>query len=296
MGYTTTEFIASVKRRAAIPTSQSTYTEAGILAIGDEELRSDLLPLIMKSQEGYYDFDVDTSVNATGVYEIPTRAVGGKLVNAALIDGSQRVDLAYLTEDSLGRLDETYGSPGFYIKRNQVYLVPADVGLPTFRQTIILRPGQLVVTSAAAQITAIDTGTGTLTFTSGTIPATFTTALTYDFIQQNPHFDHIEIDKTSPSITSTTMVFSSLSARLAVGDWVAIAGQSPIVQVPVEIQPLLIQETVNTILRGQGDLEKLAAGEKKSERMEKSTTNLYTPRVEDEGKKLVNKTGILRRN
>lgn len=298
MAYTTTELVANIKTRAAVPTSQSTYTVAKILGIADAELRSYMLPLVMKSQEAYYQYDVDTTLNATGIYDIPTRAVGGKVVNCALLDGDSRLDLAWITEEGLQRYDQTNrGRPGVYIKRNQVILVPATgTQYTTIRITIIIRPGQFVETSAAAQITAIDTGTNTLTFASGTIPAAFVTSATFDLIQAKPHFDHLAIDQTAATITGTTMIFSSLPSRLAVGDWVSLAGESPIVQVPVELQPLLEQCAANTILRAQGDLEKTAAGEKKLSMMEKDTTNLYTPRIENEGKKLVNRTRILRRS
>lgn len=297
MAYTTTQFIANVKRRAAIPTSQSTYTNAGIMALGDAELRSFILPMVMNSHEMYYAYDVDTALNATGIYEIPTRSIGGKIVDVALVSGDDRLDVDWITEDSLVRYDQTpSGSPGVCIKRNQMRLIPVDgAGFSSIRQTILIRPGQFVETSACAQITAINTGTNTVTFATGTIPATFVTSATFDFIQNKPHFDHLAIDQTATSITTTTMVFSSLSSRLAVGDWVSLAEESCIVQCPVELQPLLEQSTANTILRAQGDLEKAASGEKELKRMVDGCTNLYTPRIEQEGKKLVNRSNITRR-
>lgn len=251
----------------------------------------------MKSQEFYYAYDVDTSINATGLYNIPTRAVGGKIVNAALISGNERYDLSWITEEGLYRTDHTVsGKPGIYIKRNEVILVPAtQTGYDSIRLTITIRPGQFVETSACAQITAINTGTNTVTFASGTIPSTFVTSQTFDIIQNKPHFDHLAIDQTASSITTTTMVFSSLPSRLVVGDWVSLAEQSCVIQCPVEIQPLLEQDTANTILRAQGDLEKAAVGEKELKKMVENTTNLYTPRIEQEGKKLVNRSRLTRR-
>lgn len=297
MAYTTTDFITNVKRTAAIPTSQTTFTADGILAIGYGELGSSILPMIMKSQEAFYEFDVDTAINASGIYNIPTRAVGGKLVNMSLIDGDNRHDLDWITEEGLGRLDDTGGNgSGAYIKRNQLYLVPKDGGgFTTLRQTIIIRPGRFVQTTAAAQITGINTGTNTLTFASGTIPATFTTAETFDFIQAKPHFDHVEIDKTASSVTTTTMVFSSLDSRLAVGDWVALAGESPIIQVPVELQDMLELETAKMILLSQGDMQKLEKIKDELKEKKRDNTNLYTPRIEKEGKKIVPKHRMLRR-
>ena len=210
MPFTTTEFITNVKKRAAMPTSQATFSVSNMLAFADAELRSFIVPTIMKAQEYYYAFDVDYTINSTGIYEIPTRAIGGKINNIALIDGTSRKDVNWITEDSLTRYDQTdLGKPGVYLKRNQIHLVPAtDAGFTTLRVTIIIRPGQLVETQGCAQITAIDTNTNTLTFTFGTIPQSFSVSRKYDFIQAEPNFDHVSIDQTPLEITSTTMTFS----------------------------------------------------------------------------------------
>lgn len=295
MEYTSTAFVSAVKRLAAMPTDQDTFTTEKFLEIGDEQILSYILPGLAQKLEQYYAYDVEESVNATGVYEIPSRAVGGALLNVALLDGTSRHDVSWISEDQLDRTDESLtGKPGCYIKRNQLILVPpTSHGYDTLRKTILIRPNSLIQTSSAAQITAINTGTGTLTFAS--LPSTFTTARSYDFIQQNPHFDHVEIDKSATTITSTTMVFASLSSRLAVGDWVAIAGQSPIVQVPVELQVLLRYKAAQSCLMSQGDTEHYKTITKDIELMEKGLTSIFTPRIKQEGKKIINRSPLLRR-
>ncbi len=297
MSFTTTEFLDRVKTRGGIPTNQNTLTTARLLNIGDDGIRSYILPLIMKAREFYYAYDDDRDVNATGVYDLHSRAVAGKLINACLLSGTSRLDLAWVTEEELSVTDTPVsGRPGMYLKRNQLITVPIALGFDTLRMTIPIRPGKLVPTTEAAQITAINTATKTLTFATGTIPSTFTTSVLFDIIQDKPHFDHLSIDQVVTSVTTTTMVFSStLSSRLVVGDWVSLAGESPVVQVPVELQPLLVQNTANTCLRSQNDLEALAAGEKELARMEKDTVSLYNPRIETEGKKIIMRSGILRR-
>jgi hypothetical protein len=267
-----------------------------MLMLADDELRSYLLPMILKSQEAYYDYDDLRTINSTGIYDMSTRAVASKLVNAALIDSDNRQNLSWITEERLIKTDNTsIGVPGIYFKRNQVYLIPpTEHGFPQIKFTISLRPGKFVLTTAAAQITAI--AGNTLTFATSTIPSTFTSSVTYDLIQANPHFDPLGIDLAASSVTSTTVVLTATpSSRLAVGDWLCLAGESPIVQVPVELQPLLAQKVANTMNRAQGDLENLAAGEKELGRMEKAVTSLYTPRIQKEGKKLVLNSNILRR-
>lgn len=297
MAYTTTEFIANVKVRASVPTAQVTFTTARILSYGDAEIRSYINPLLLKCREYYLSYDIDTAVNSTGIYDISTRAVGSSLINACLIDGQSRLDLAWLTEDELTQTDNSpRGIPGCYIKRNQLILLPpTSHGFSTLRYTINLRQGDMVATSAAAQITAIDTGTNTVTFAASTIPSNFTTSLTYDFIQAKPHFDSIGIDYACSSVTSTTMVFSTLPSRLVVGDWVAIAGQTPIPQIPIDLAPLLEQKVACSILRTLTDQDSYKIGMDELDRMEKNTMPLYTPRMEGEGKKINMRNGLLRR-
>lgn len=297
MPYTTTEFITNVKKRSGMPTSQATFSVNNMLAFADAELRGFVVPLVMKAQEFYYAFDVDTPISSTGVYEIPSRAIGGKLINVALIDGTNRKDVNWITEDSLTRYDQTsYGRAGAYIKRNQLYLVPPDAaGYVTLRLTIVIRPGQLVQTQECAQITGIDLTNNTLTFDVGSIPPTFVPGKKLDIIQAEPHFDHISIDQIPTSITSTSLIFDSLSERIQVGDWVCLANQSCVIQCPVEVHGLLEQATSNTILRAQGDLEKLKSGEEKLQQIYQTTINTYNPRIEAEGKKITNRSRILRR-
>lgn len=297
MSYTTTEYLDAVKVRGMIPTTQNTFTTARLLALGDQAIQSYLVPRILKSKQGYYEYDIDTALNSTGVYNISRRAMGGKLINASLILGTTKEDCDWIDEDNLFETDKSpTGRPSIYLKRNQVILVPPATGHTYFRQTIPLRPGILVATSSAAQIVSINTGTKTLTFTSGTIPSTFTSSLTYDLIQDKPHFDHLAIDQIVTSVTSTTMVFQdTLPERLAVGDWVSIAEQSPVVQIPVELQPLLYQKVSNTCLRSHGFNQKADNGEKELADMEREVWPAYISRIEKEGKKLVPRNGLLRR-
>lgn len=260
-------------------------------------MRSYILPLLLRSREYYLAYDYQAAVNSTGLYAIPTRAVGAKLVDAALINDNQRQDLTWITEDELNRTDDTpRGIPGVFIKRNTVHLVPpTQHGFGYINLTYNLRPGNYVETSAAAQITGINTLTNTLTFASGTIPSTFVTGATFDMIQDQPHFDALAIDQTASVITTTTMVFSSLNSLLAVGDWVSLANESPIIQCPVEIQPLLEQKVACTIVRSQGDLDSYKAHLEELKDMEKLTQTIYLPRIEKEGKKLMMRNRILRR-
>lgn len=297
MAYTWTELLDDIKVRGAVPTSQPSYTEARLLRLANAVMASRIVPDVMKAREQYYEYDVDSSITDQATYAIPTRAVGGKLSNVAAIDGTKRMDLSRYFEEEL---DDYLYSPsikmGFYIKRNSLYLLPADGGgWSTLRLSIIMRPNQIVAQSSAAQISSISSNT--LTCTS--VPASWTSSNTFDLVQANPHFDWLGIDKAASAVVTGTNGTITLSATppstLAVGDWVGLSGQTPVVQCPVEFHPLLAQEVANICLKAQGDEAAYKLGLEEANLIRESVMSTINPRVESEGKKLVNRSGLLRR-
>lgn len=296
MAYTWTELLDDIKVRGSIPTSQSTYTEARLLRLADAVFRSKILPLVDKVREGYYSYDVDFTIANGSSFLIPTRAVGAKLENAAFIYGSQRQNAIRYYEEELTDMSLSPSiKPGFYIKRNRVFPVPTDGGgYTTLRLTIVMRPNRLCVSSDACQVTAINTGTNTLTFT---VVPDWDTSDTLDIVQQDPHFDWLAIDQAITSVTTTTIAFASaLPADLAVGDWVSLAGETPVIQCPVELHPLLAQEVANVCLKAQTDQAAYALGKEEAELIKEGITSLLSPRVEQQGRKISNRTGLLRRS
>lgn len=295
MAYTWTELLDDIKVRGSIPTSQSTYTEARLLRLADAVFRSKILPIVDKVREGYYSYDVDFTVANGSSFLIPTRAVGAKLENVAYLNGNQRQDATRYYEEEL--LDLTLApswKPGFYLKRNRIFPVPSDGGgYTTLRLSIIMRPNKFCVNSDACQVTAINTGTKTLTF--DTVPD-WDTGDTLDIIQDSPHFDWLAIDQVVTAVTTTTIAFSSaLPADLAVGDWVSLAGETPVIQCPVELHPLLAQEVANVCLKAQTDQAAYTLGKDEAELIKEGIIALLSPRVEQEGRKISNRTGLLRR-
>jgi len=297
MGYTFDDILDEVKLRGMVPTSQNTFTPARFQKLFDSEIRTHILPMMLKLRENYFSYDDDRTAAAGGL-AISTRAIGGKVQNVALIDGTSRLDLPWISEEEQSDTDESPVSrPGAYIKGNSLYVKPATShGFPTVRMSIFLRHGSVVPESEAAQITAINTGTKTLSFTSGTIPSTWTTSNTFDLIQSNPQFDTLAIDQSITSVTSTSIIFSStLPTRLAVGDWVALAGETPIIQLPVELHSYLAQLVANQCLKNSPHTKAYEAGLAEIKEMGKNIINLFSPRIEKEGKSIKNRTGMLRR-
>lgn len=296
MPYTTDDLIAGIKRRGAIPSSQATFLPADFLAMADNEIRTNLLPTILKARESYYSFDVVSAIDPTNaVYPVPTRAVGVKLQNVFVEDSqSNRCELNLIEEgEVINPAVPQSGNPSFYFKGNNIILVPPNPSaFASLVQTIFIRPSQLVQTTACSQVTAINTGTNTLTFSA--VPSTFLTTTKLDLIQGVPHYDLLAIDQFPTTVTSTTLIFASLPARLAVGDWVSLAQTAPVVQIPTEFQGVLEQRVANSYLQSQGFTQGLEEGRKALAEME-GTFLLINPRSERNLKKIVNRSGVLRR-
>ena len=79
---------------------------------------------------------------------------------------------------------------------------------------------------------------------------------------------------------------------LAVGDWVAETGFSPIPQIPFEAHKLLEQRVVIKILEGLKDQTGMKMAEDGYEAMVEKFTQLVTPRVDGAPQKLVSRRGL----
>lgn len=283
--FTTTELLTSIKLKGHIPSNQAPFTDANLMAIGDDEIDTILMEQIKSTRENYYLTSVDLSVTSDGVYPIPLRAIGGGLALAQIVSGSMiyPITRSELSEQ-FSTVTSASGFYGFQLSGNNIKVLP----LPTsgvVRLSYYCIPNKMVATTAAAQITAVSSGT--LTFAAGTIPSTITTNSPCDIIKDQPGFDWWNIDLTPSSVSSTQIVFSSVNSNVAVGDWVALAGQSPVPQIPVEFRPLLVQRIIQQYYESQGYTEKLTASQAKLSKMEKAVFGLINPRVAEAPKRIV---------
>lgn len=279
--YTTTRLLADIKRSAHFPTNQTTFEDSDLLAIADYELQTFILPLMLRIRENYLLKDRSVPISGES-YPIPTRAIGGKLADVQLIVGNFIEQLRLI---QIGQLDSTIASPvgarAFYIKRNSIILTP----VPTYGDLKISyysRPGKLVGALECGQITDIDTLNSTITVSA--VPSTFTTQQLYDLIQNQSGFDTLSEDIQVTNIAGNVLTVSTIPDLLAEGDWISLAGEAPIAQIPVELMPLLTQAVVCEIYEIQGYLSKLERAKAKLDKMSEDLMALVTPRVSEAAK------------
>lgn len=302
MAYLSTDLMAAVKRYAAIPTSQVTFLPADFYAFADDSIRLKILPLVLKHMAEYYVYPFNFSVNSNqNLYAIPSRAVNMNLRSVEIVsssDADTKVNLEQLNREDLyagisGNVRYLIKKNGFYVEGNNLVLYPTPTqDLDILRMNIFIRPNQLVDPGACAQITAINTGSNQLT-TSG-VPSSWLTSNTFDLIKAQPGFDPTAIDQNVTNINSGVITFTStLPSNVSIGDYICLAGQSCVVQVPVELQPLLFQYVVVRILSAQGD-PKLKDAKEELKQLEDNASLLLTPRVQGSVKRVVNARGINR--
>lgn len=298
--FTTTALLTSINNRALVPTSQTTYQTSDILALASEEVRSYIVPMIMKMRSEYFTYaspDVAIQANVSK-YAIPYRAIGGKLRGVQLIDNAGNIfDFPLIEEEDecfFNYGSNTATSFAFKLEGNAVKITPPPTSNSGsfIRFLIYFRPNELVATSAAAQITAINTGTGQVTITA--VPSTFSTGTSLDLINGFPGFECRAYDQTPTDITGAVITFATLPVGLSVGDWIALSGQTPIPQIPYDLHPLLAQSTAARLLESQGDVQGLELANAKLKQLEENAMHLLSPRTDGNAKKLINRYSTLR--
>lgn len=297
VSYTTTDLIESVKKRGGVPTSQSTFETDDFLRFGNEELQMGVVPFLMAIREEYFVTYTDTAVvNSQGAYDIPSRAIGGKLREIIYVgSGNQQMSLARIQVDEIPSIDNTIntGTPNyFYFQGNKLHVLPTpNSGSGTLRLYYFLRPNNLVPVNEAARIVSIDTGTNSIVVNE--LPTTMTTGTVCDFVQALPPFETLEQDTTITNVASTTITFASLPDGLAAGDYLCLQKESPVPQIPVELHSMLAQRMAIKCLESLGNREQMNYAQAKLDKMEVELRGLMANRVEGEPQKISNSNNIM---
>lgn len=293
--YTTTELISKIKTGGMIPTSQGTFNNARFLEVINRELQTAIVPSIKKVREEYFvNFTDVTIIASQKKYNIPTRAIGSSLRDVTIVSasGEELRSLPLLDPDQLTAPLNSFissGREGFFLESNKVVLTALPNTGELLRLKFFQRPNQLVETTSCSQITSIDNATdvtisGTTSLTTGDI---------VDVIQDQPHFNSLSIDEAI-TVSGSIITFSAVPTDTKVGDWICLAGDSPVPQIPVEYHDVLVQSAIVKILEALGDFKGMQAAEAKLQQIQNDALTLITPRVDGEPKKIVNHWSPLR--
>ncbi len=277
--YTTDALIESIKRRGAIPLNQATYTADRALAMADDELQTMIAPLILKLKADHFLTYSDQTTTTSVVYDIPASAHNRSLHAVVYVasDGSETrlTKIDFDVETSFNADGEFFPGGAYYLRGDKVVLYPDSTAGRTLRMYFYRLPNQLVATTDAAEVLSVDTVTDIITCSS--VPAAWVVGDSICCVAGTPGFDLRFEAKTIVAVSSPTVTVDDASSVVA-GDWLAMEGDSPIPQIPVEVHPILAQATVVKILEGLGD-PKTERSEKKLQQIMEMYTGVGTPRV-----------------
>lgn len=298
---TTTKLVDSVRKRAMIPDDTSVFEDQDIVDILNEEIDVGLLSTLMSlNEEHLVEYEDQALANTVNGYKIPYRAVGNKLRDVAIVSpntsSSGLVDAHYeLSRVSLEELSDyrndyiSIDEDTFYIQGDQVFLVQSDIRSGShIRMYFYLRPNAIVLEDRTAKIIAIDRNTGVISLNR--FPDDFSGLPEFDFVSYRSPNKIISYDITSSSVDSNTRTVtfntSDIPDDLKVGDYLCIAEETPVPNLPTEYHPLLAQRAAVHILESLGDTEGLSNALRKLDQMEKSVMQITDTRVEGAPEKI----------
>lgn len=284
--FTTVQLIKDVKRRGSVPTNQALFEDQDFVDMMSDCLEIRMIPNILRTREEFFvtteDFDIAADQRR---FALPERATGGRIRQLQILDENdkpianiQRLQ-PELGEDSLHQ-DLHHHAPvfGYFFEGNTIVLSQdIDKLGPKLRVKYFRRPNRLTTVENAGQITAIDTGTGSLTLSN--LPAGMITGVRVDIIAGKPHFDsRADSEEVLATGGSSVQVSLETAALVAVGDWVCFEGESVIPQIPKELHQILIQYTLEKVLHALGDIPGSALAAKNLEELERNVYEMLDNR------------------
>jgi hypothetical protein len=304
---TTNGLLKSIKRRAMVPTSQDTFTDADIIDFLNEEMMIGLVPSILQMKDEYLIFSEQTNLVAnTSAYPVPERALYNKLREVSYrsddSNGSEYEMTQIAVDDKYtysSNLVENINFRRFYMEGGDLVLFPKVGDAP--RGSLVfyyyMRPNSLVKDEEVATITNINRTTGVITF-SANLPKTFLSGSAYDFVKAKSPNNIIAIDKIAlnavVSLKTITFTPSDIPTSLVVGDMCSLAGETCVPNVPTELHAVLAQRVAQRILEAIGDTQGLTNAQNKLQEMESKMAIGLDNRVEGAPRKAVNRNGTLR--
>ena len=287
---TTDKLVRSVRNRAMVPDDRATYTDEVILEILNEEIDVSLLSTLMVLNEEHLVTHVDIPYNGEARLKIPYRAVGNKLRDLAYVRGTEVYEMSRVSLEEISDYEGRFSNDNlhlFYIEGDEVVFF-SDIDASFIRMYIYLRPNVLVQTERCGKIFSIDRDTGIIQLDN--TPAELTNLGDMDFVQgRTPNkILNYDIRPIEASKNTNFIRFNpeDIPADLVKGDYVTLAGETCVPNLPTEMHPLLAQYAAIYILEGLNDTEGLANANRKLQKMETSIMNILEDRVEGSPQKI----------
>jgi len=273
---TTSEIIAALKIKGSFPTSNDLFSDADFLILLNMAKDVGIIPMLLRLNDEYLLATKDYTIAANTTYRIPTRIIS--IRDLKLVDGSGNVtDLDRNFEE-----DRASNRRGYYLIRNSIEL-SSDITGGTLRVKYFARSSKLVLPTSCGQVESINSVASSIVVTSA--PATFINGVAIDMVQSKNPYDLLSMDQAISTVAGTTLTFASLPTDLAIGDWICIANEAPVLMAPEELHTVLVQEGLVMSLSSKKD--KGYDDEKKTlMELKETVINMLDPRVNNSSVKM----------
>lgn len=308
--YTTAALIQSVGIRTGIPVIQELFKASEQLLIADQVMLDWIVPMVLEHRKEHFRTYADSTVAATAVLDIPTEAMDRGLDNVTRVNASgveSPLDPIELNRELEARRSR-YGPDasavesatwGYYVAGDKLVLWPTYTTGDVIRQHYDRLPNRLCRSAAytyndggteaaeAVQVVSVNTSTGAITCTTGAVPATVTTSTPVCVVKGTPGFGlKIALSSNPTAVTTSVVTLGSdvaavAAAGIVAGDWLALAGDSPVLQIPVEAHGILAQRLAVKLLESLEDTEALIAAKADLEQIETKYQRAFPLRVHE---------------
>jgi hypothetical protein len=278
MALDTSRLLAQVKIKATLPDGR--YEDSEILDIASDVLLSQLVPFILSMKEEYLVRSESQAITKdVAAYPIPYRAYNLQLREVKILRNLEIVD-PYRIDPTAIKTAQSGVPESFYLEGQDVVLYPTPASTQdTLKLSYFLTPSKPVLVSKCALITNIDRNTGIVTATP---PSAWTSNNTFDFVSHRNGHKTLSFDAVPVSLTTTTITFSTsdIPSTLEEGDYIALSGEAPYLQVPDALFPMAVQMIANELLEDMGDQAAIQVGQAKLELLKGSLAQVMSVRVQ----------------
>lgn len=295
MAKTGNEILTGIKRRITIPAQQPLMQNDDLLAMVDDIIQSRLVPVIMSMRQDFFVTSTDTSlVSGQDSYDIPKRSVGRTLRDLKRKSSSGNKSDMTLIGIENEHFSASVGTPSqFYFKGDKIVVVPKpSTTTDVLEQWWEIMPSKITTTDKAAVVTSVSLGDVSV----ASVPSTLVTGRSADFVAGYAGHYLKAMDKTITNISGNVISFATadVPSSLVAGDYISLAGYSPVMQLPDECYPYLETETCYRILQAISDYE---GAKFLMEDIKVELTNLkmlLEPRIRGEATKIIPRLGLAR--
>lgn len=276
------ELVQYVRELGSLPDGR--FSDSEILGFANQETLTIVKDIISTNQ----DYLVEVSSSVVGPsFRVPPRALGGKVrdIVVQMVPGGTNTPGQYVNVPRVD-LSDRYANPiGYYYNGNQVVMWNVINALGSSANLILCsyyaRPGTLTATGSSFQITEVN---GTAVTGTGADPRTFTQS---DLIKGTPGFETAYVAQTQAQLSgtsATTFVVNNAAlpnisgSVIEVGDWLAPANTSPVIQLPLEFHQVLAQRVITKCLESIGDNEGFQRAQAKAQEMQEAALKLISER------------------